>query len=228
MLMKVHSRAARRALTVAAVGCGGALVAVLAAACGSQAAQSASSAPPAGSGSSTPSRSATPSGTKPSVKVAAPRMPATQCPTSALRVTVNKAKGSGAAGTSYVPVDFTNVSGHSCDMFGFPGVSFVTAPGGSQIGTPASRQTTFGSETVTLASGSTAHAWLGIADAGNFPASACQPVTAHWLKVYPPDQFAAASTRFTAAVCSKKITGGSTPLTVLPIRPGSGTPGTVP
>jgi hypothetical protein len=227
MLMKVHSRAARRALTAAAVGCGGTFVAALAAACGSQAAQSAS-APPAASGSSAPSPSATPSSTKPSVKAAAPRMPATQCPTSALRVTVNKTKGSGAAGTSYVPIDFTNVSSHSCEMFGFPGVSFVTAAGGSQIGTPASRQATFGSETVTLASGGTAHAWLGIADAGNFPASACQPVTAHWMKLYPPDQFAAAYTRFTATVCSKKVTGGSTPLTVLPIRPGSGTPGIVP
>jgi Domain of unknown function (DUF4232) len=227
MLMKVHSGAVRRALTVAAAGCGGTFVAALAAACGSQAAQSAS-APPAASSSSAPSPSATPSGTKPSVKVGAPRMPATQCPTSALRVTVNKAKGSGAAGTSYVPIDFTNISSHSCDMFGFPGVSFVTASRGSQIGSPASRQTTFGSQTVTLPSGGTAHAWLGVADAGNFPASTCHPVTAQWLKVYPPDQFGAAYTRFTAAVCSKKITGGSTPLTILPVRPGRGTPGTVP
>ncbi len=226
--MNIHSRAARRAVTVAAVGCGGAFVAALAAACGSQAAQSASSAPPAATTSSSPSPSATPSSSKPAVKVGAPRMPATQCPSAALRVTMNKTKGSGAAGTSYVPIDFTNISSHSCDMFGFPGVSFVTASGGSQLGTPASRQTTFGSETVTLASGGTAHAWLGIADAGNFPASSCQPVTAHWLKIYPPDQFAPLYTRFTATVCSKKITGGSTPLTVLPIRPGPGSPGTVP
>jgi hypothetical protein len=227
MLMKVHSRAARRALTAAAVGCGGTFVAALAAACGSQAAQSAS-APPAASGSSAPSPSATPSSTKPSVKAAAPRMPATQCPTSALRVTVNKTKGSGAAGTSYVPIDFTNISAHSCDMYGFPGVSFVTAPRGSQIGNAASRQTTFGAQTVTLASGGTAHAWLGIADAGNFPAATCQPVTAHWLKIYPPNQYAALYAGFTSTVCSKKITGGSTPLTVLPVRPGPGNPGTVP
>ena len=41
---------------MAAVGCGGAFVAALAAACGSQAAQSASSAPPAATTSSSPSR----------------------------------------------------------------------------------------------------------------------------------------------------------------------------
>jgi hypothetical protein len=143
-------------------------------------------------------------------------------------VTVNRTKGSGAAGTSYVPIDFTNISGHSCAMYGFPGVSFVTGPGGGQIGSAASRQTTFGSQTVTLASGGTAHAWLGIADAGNFPPSSCHPVTAHWLKIYPPNQFAALYAKFTSLVCSKQITGGSTPLTVMPVRLGPGNPGTVP
>jgi hypothetical protein len=154
-------------------------------------------------------------------------MPATQCPTSALRVRVNKVRGGAAAGTSYFPLDFTNTSGHSCDMYGFPGVSFVTGNPGSQIGAPASRVTTFGPETVTLASGASAHAWLGIVDAGNYSPSACGPVTAHWLKIYPPDQFTALYTKFTAQVCSKKITA-SAPLLILPIRPGAGTPGHVP
>ena len=132
-------------------------------------------------------------------------IPATQCPSSALRVTVNKTRGGAAAGTSYVALDFTNTSGHSCDMFGFPGVSFVTGNPGSQIGAAASRQKTFGPENVRLASGAVAHAWLGVVDAGNFSPSACGPVTAHWLKVFPPDQFTALYTRFTAQVCSKKV-----------------------
>ena len=83
-------------------------------------------------------------------------IPATQCPSSALRVTVNKTRGGAAAGTSYVALDFTNTSGHSCHMFGFPGVSFVTGNPGSQIGAAASRQKTFGPENVTLASGAVA------------------------------------------------------------------------
>jgi Protein of unknown function (DUF4232) len=234
--MNIGSPIARRAVTAAILTCGGAFAAAVLAACGSQAGHSASAA----SGRTTPSSpaatpsspSATPSGRadSPSSKPAnhtQPRMPATQCPTSALRATVNKTRGGAAAGTSYVALDFTNTSGHSCDMYGFPGVSFVTGQQGSQIGAAASRQTTFGPETVTLASGATAHAWLGVVDAGNFSPSACGLVTAHWLKIYPPDQFTALYARFTAQACSKKVKG-SDPLIILPVRPGAGTPGRVP
>jgi Protein of unknown function (DUF4232) len=227
--MNISPPAARRAVTVATLACGGALAAALLAACGSQGAPSASA---AGGQTSSPSRpSTTPpspsdSPSKPTAHTE-PRMPATQCPTSALRAKVSKTRGGAAAGTSYVALEFTNTSGHRCDLYGFPGVSFRTGNPGSLIGAPASRQTTFGPETVSLASGATAHAWLGIVDAGNFSPSACAPVTAHWLKIYPPDQFTALYTGFTAQVCSKKVTG-SAPLLILPIRPGPGAPGSVP
>jgi hypothetical protein len=227
--MNIGSPAARRAVTAAALTCGGAFAAALLAACGSQAAHSA---PAAADRTRSPSPSANPASPsdspsgKPTVHTQ-PRMPATQCPTSALRARVSRTRGGAAAGTSYVAVDFTNTSGHSCDMYGFPGVSFVTGNPGRQIGAAASRQTTFGPETVTLASGATAHAWLGLVNAGNFSPSACGPVTAHWVKIYPPDQYTALYTRFTAQVCSKKVTV-STPLIILPIRPGPGAPGSVP
>ena len=227
--MKISSPVARRAVTVAALTGGGAFAAALLAACGSQPGHSAAA---ASSPARTPSPSVAPSSptpspsSKPTVHTE-PMIPATQCPSSALRVTVNKTRGGAAAGTSYVALDFTNTSGHSCHMFGFPGVSFVTGNPGSQIGAAASRQTTFGPENVTLASGAVAHAWLGVVNAGNFSPSACGPVTAHWLKVYPPDQFTALYTRFTAQVCSKKVSTG-TPLIILPIRPGPGAPGRVP
>jgi hypothetical protein len=227
--MNISSPVARRAVTVAALTCGGAFAAALLAACGSQPAHSSSAA----AGQTTPaSPSATPASPadSPSSQPTAhtqPRMPATQCPTSALRATVNKTKGGAAAGTNYVALEFTNTSSHSCDMYGFPGVSFVTGNPGSQIGAAATRQTTFGPETVTLASGATAHAWLGVVDAGNFSPSACGLVTAHWLKIYPPDQFTALHARFTAPACSKKVKG-SNPLIILPVRPGAGTAGRVP
>lgn len=227
--MNISSSAAQRAVSVAALTCGGAFAAALLAACGSQPARSSSAA----AGPTTPSSpSATPASppdspsSQPTVHTQPP-MPATQCPTSALRATVSKTRGGAAAGTDYVALDFTNISSHSCHMYGFPGVSFVTGQPGSQIGAAASRQTTFGPETVTLASGATAHAWLGLVDVGNFSPSACGPVTAHWLKIYPPDQFTALYARFTAQVCSKKVTTG-TPLLILPIRPGAGAPGRVP
>jgi len=154
--------------------------------------------------------------------------PGGQCPASALHATVHAMAGGAAAGTTYVPVTFTNVSGSTCVLYGFPGVSWVTGQGGSQLGDAASRQATDSPVTVTLATGGTAHAWLGVADAGNFPPAQCHQVTAHWLKIYPPDQYSALYAGFTAQVCSARITGGSTPLTVTPVRSGPPVAGQVP
>jgi hypothetical protein len=227
--MIIKSGVARRAIAAAAITCGGAFTAALLAACGSVSGQggAAGQSPSATPASSTPgSGSGTGSPTAPAGSAA--RAPGSQCPTSALRVTVVRMRGGAAAGTSYVPIDFTNVSSHSCAMYGFPGVSFVTGhPGGSQIGDAAARQLSFGSVTVMLSPGGTAHAWLGIADAGNYPASTCHPVTAHWLRIYPPDQYSPAYVSFTSMACSAKI-AGSSPLSILPIRPGQATAQHVP
>ena len=37
-------------------------------------------------------------------------------------------QGNGAAGTIYYPLEFTNLSGHTCSLFGFPGVSAHRRP----------------------------------------------------------------------------------------------------
>jgi len=133
---------------------------------------------------------------------------------------------SGSAATSqYVPISFTNTSGTACAMYGFPGVSFVTEPNGSQIGAPASRQTSFPSVTVTVAAHVTAHAWLQVAEAGNYPASTCHPVTAYWLKVYPPANTAASYIGHTFTACSSaKVTV----MMIDPVRAGSAVDGQVP
>jgi hypothetical protein len=44
----------------------------------------------------------------------------------------------------------------------------------------------------------------------------------------PPPAAVVSGASFTTQVCSKQITNGSTPLTILPIRPGPGVPGSVP
>src|SRR5436853_495962 len=95
-----------------------------------------------------------------------------------------------AAGSTYVPVDFTNTSGSPCGLYGYPGMSFVTAGdgSGSQIGAAAQENPSFGKVPVQLAAGGAAHAWLQVAEAGNYPATTCQPVTAHWLRVYAPGE----------------------------------------
>jgi len=117
-------------------------------------------------------------------------------------VTVGSAEG--AAGTFYYNIDFTNVSSSSCVLRGYPGISLVTTGGnaGSQIGAAAKRSPVTTVRPVTVAPGQTAHAVLGIAVAANFSASACHPVTARWLKVFPPDQTVAAYTALRTKTCA--------------------------
>ncbi len=140
------------------------------------------------------------------------------CSTSALKVAIGQ--GNGAAGSSYYPLDFSNVSGTACTLFGYPGVSFVTGIGGRQIGHAASRNPAFTSESVTMPAGGVVHATLQVVDADNFPNPACHRVTAHWLKIYPPNQTAPLYLSFTALACTRRARSVSI-LAVEAVRPGS-------
>jgi hypothetical protein len=97
----------------------------------------------------------------------------------------------GAAGTIYYPLDFTNASGSACTMYGYPGVAFVSSPGGSQVGAGAGRATGTIPALVTLAPGATAHATLAVSDVliGNNCLS--HQVQVSTVQVYPPDQYSA-------------------------------------
>lgn len=110
--------------------------------------------------------------------------------------------GNGAAGSTYLPITFTNTSGSDCTLYGYPGVSFVAAPsGGTQIGAAATRNPQTPSRVVTIAPGGTAHATLQLVTAQNFPSSKCRISTANWLRVYPPGQTVPLYLRFRAQVC---------------------------
>lgn len=149
------------------------------------------------------------------------------CRSASLRITVDVSQAGGAAGSTYYPVDFTNTSASACGMYGYPGVSFVTAgdDAGRQLGAAAQRNPQFGKQTVRLVAGGVAHAWLQVAEAGNYPASMCQPVTAHWLRVFAPGDTAAIYVNQSFPACSS----ASTPLlTVMPIRADRGVRGTTP
>lgn len=140
------------------------------------------------------------------------------CPASALHLSIGN--GNGAAGSVYYPIVFTNSSGSPCTLFGFPGVSFVTGQNGSQIGDAATRQSDKPVQTVTLAPGGVAHATLQVVQALNFPAAKCQPVNAHFLKIFPPNQTDAVILSFSAKACA--ATGqGVTVLNVAPVQPGA-------
>jgi hypothetical protein len=159
---------------------------------------------------------------------AAPPAGAAGCPSTGLRVRVAVNQAGGAAGSVYYPIDFTNVSGSTCTLFGYPGVSFSTGPGGSQIGRAAGRDPAAPPMTVTLTAGAVAHATVQVAQAGNYSPSQCKPVTAHWLKIYPPNQFKPLFTPFTTQACAGKLPGAGDQLTIFAMRPGAGKRGQAP
>ena len=146
---------------------------------------------------------------------------APSCPTSGLRVSAGQANG--AAGSIYYPLEFTNTSALACTLYGYPGVSFVTGTGGRQLGGAAVRNATFPARLVTLGPGATAHASLQVVIAQNYPTATCKPVTAHWLRIYPPGQYVPLYLGFTAQTCTGSVPGGST-LGIYVVRTGSSGP----
>jgi Protein of unknown function (DUF4232) len=206
-----------RALTAAAIL---ACSAALAAACGTAAAPAASpAASPAVTAMPTVSAGTASAAVSPT---AAPTQAAaaSACATSALKVAVPAGPGGAAAGSSYYPIQFANVSSASCTLYGYPGVSFVTAQGGRQIGPAATRNPAAARQLVTLSPGQTVHAELQVINAENYPPAGCGLVTAHWLKIYPPDQTGPAYVSFTAQACSKP----KQILTVETVQPGTAGP----
>jgi hypothetical protein len=200
-----------------------AAVTALAAGCHSSTSSSAAGAPSGSSSGGSQSE-----GTSGS---AAPTAPAsgglTTCRTSSLRITLDTSLASGAAGSTYYPIDFTNTSAGPCELAGYPGVSFVSAADGTgrQIGAAAQRNPQFGSAVVRLDADGHAHAWLQVAQAGNYPASSCSPATAHGLRVYPPDETQAGYIQQDFPACAM---AGAQVLTVMPVRGGDGAQGIVP
>ncbi|HEY3905934.1 MAG TPA: DUF4232 domain-containing protein [Streptosporangiaceae bacterium] len=199
--MSISAPGARRLVAVAALVSSAAFVA----ACGSS---SSGAAAPAKTVTITEPPTSSPTQPTPSPSSSAPVTPngPAECTTAELKVA--RGQSNGAAGTIYYNIDFTNTSSSSCFMQGYPGVSLVSAGGGSgsQIGADAKRVSVTPSHQIVLAPGQTANAALGVAEAGNFPASSCNPVTAHWLKVFPPDQTVATYVAFTTQTCASTST----------------------
>jgi eukaryotic-like serine/threonine-protein kinase len=109
--------------------------------------------------------------------------PISNCATSDLRVT--KGGGDSGAGSTNLPLVFTNTGDQRCQMRGFPGVSYVTDQGGSQVGPSAVMTGARGGE-VPLAPGASATAQARLVNVLNFPTAACRPTAVHALRIYPP------------------------------------------
>lgn len=141
-----------------------------------------------------------------------------RCSTRGLEVWLGVGAGGGQAGSTNYPMEFTNTSGQSCHLYGYPGVSAELA--GHQVGSPARRNNAVAPQTVTLAAGATAHAVLQITDVSALPG--CKPVTAAGLRVYPPGAFTAANIPFRFRACS---VAGPVFLSIQVVQPRIGVPG---
>jgi hypothetical protein len=148
-----------------------------------------------------------PPSTTPTSGPTTPSSPAGPAECSAQQLSASIGNGGAAAGTAYYHLDFTNESSSTCFLEGYPGVSFVTGQGGSQIGAAAGRNTIYAKHVITLAPGAVAHALLGISHAANYSTALCgSTVNTGWLKVFPPDQFTALYVPLSSQACSKKST----------------------
>jgi Protein of unknown function (DUF4232) len=190
--MKLFSLTARRALAVTATVAAAGLIATTAA------------------------FATTSSGT---VRTTAAAVP--QCTAFGLGAWVAIDQGNGAAGTIYYPLQFTNLSGHTCSLYGFPGVSALNRDG-QQLGSPAGWERTASPHAVILAPGATAHTTLAYHDVAVTTEPGCDPVgSAVELRVYPPDQRSATDAAFDFEVCSHP---GVVYMSIVgPIIPGPGT-----
>jgi len=127
------------------------------------------------------------------------------CQTGSLVVTLGQAEGT--AGSIYEPLRFTNEGASACTLYGYPGVSFVTAGSGDQVGTPASRNPQHPATTVILSAGASADAVVQVVDHGNYGADQCKATAVSGFRVYPPGNKDAAYVPFDDAVtaCSTDV-----------------------
>jgi Protein of unknown function (DUF4232) len=144
-----------------------------------------------------------------------------RCAASDLGVWVAIDQGNGAAGTIYYPLEFTNLSQHTCYLYGYPGVSALDV-NGNQLGSPADWGSLAGARIVNLAPGATAHTILGYHDVVVGTGPECAAVKqAVELRVYPPDQRSATHAAFPVPACAHR---GPIYMSIIePIIPGVGT-----
>jgi Protein of unknown function (DUF4232) len=139
-------------------------------------------------GTPEPSPGGTPSGAATSsvrTSAAAPTSTAgvPNCGAGELRGSLGQAEG--AAGSTIVPLVLTNTGARTCELRGFPGVSYVAGDDGHQVGPAAAMSGPRGGEVV-LKPGAAAAAQLQLVNVDNFDAAVCSPTPVRGLRVYPP------------------------------------------
>jgi hypothetical protein len=135
-----------------------------------------------------------------------------RCASAGLVIWLN-AEDSGALGSFYFKIEFANLSGRTCTLAGYPGISAVNLRG-RQIGSPAKREVLGTPGVVTLAPEAQATALLHVVDVGVLPASCHQSVAAG-LRVYPPGERVAKLVPFPFRTCAKL---GDSPMSVRSVK----------
>ena len=138
-----------------------------------------------------------------------------KCTAAQVQVWLGLGLGGGTAGSTYYPLEFSNISHHACTLNGYPGVS-AYENSGAQVG-PAAGRSLARHATVTLASGATAHALLRVIDWG---ALCSTEVPAAGLKVFAPGLTRSEPVPFSFGACAHRGV-----LLVGPVRAGVGIPG---
>jgi hypothetical protein len=137
-----------------------------------------------------------------------------RCTTGELSVALGE--GDAAAGSVYRPLIFTNIGSRTCELRGFPGVSYVAGDDGHQVGPAAAMSGERGAQ-VPIAPGATARAQLQLVNVQNYDPGACHPVPVRGLRVYPPGDTAALFVPVEGTGCSTTPPGNQ--LSVQTITP---------
>jgi hypothetical protein len=144
-----------------------------------------------------------------------------------VKVSLDSAAAGVAAGSSFVPLEFANVSASPCLLPSYPGVTFASGAGGPAIGLPAVQQDTTAAQAVVLAPGQLAHSWLQIVAPANYPAPRCHPVTAQGLLVSLTSSGPVSFVADPGPACAQPPPGSAV-LSVFPVRAGQPQRGTLP
>lgn len=122
-----------------------------------------------------------------------------RCTSAELKVTLGPDEG--AAGSVDRPLVFTNSGSRTCELTGFPGVSYVAGDDGHQVGPAAQESGPRGGE-VRMAPGKSSAAPLQLVQVANFDAAVCNPTPVRGLRVYPPGETASIFVQMDGTGCA--------------------------
>lgn len=133
-------------------------------------------------------------------------------------LSISLGEPSGAAGSVYYALTFTNTSFTTCTLEGFPQVAYVAGDDSKQVGGAAAENGDAGT-TVTLKPGEHAAAALQEVDVLNFPEDVCTPTAVTGLRVTLPGGAADSDSAFvpqdnTTGCAAETLPGGQFQMSV--------------